>query len=254
VAELIGLGGAIDAATSAADRSRLPGLAAEVAGWWRDVDVVAVPTVGEAPTLEAVAADPLGINRRLGTFTAGANPLDLCVAAVPCGWRDDGVPFGVSFLGPAFADPVVAVAAARLAGEPDPAPPAWVGWTDVVVVGAHLTGQPLNWQLSDRGGHLVRAVPTAPEYRLVALPTDPPKPGLVRTGPGGAAIETEVWRLPTDGFGSFVAAIPSPLAIGTVVLADGTSAAGFLCESFAASDAPDITAFGGWLAYRHSQG
>jgi allophanate hydrolase len=249
VAEIIGWGAAMDAASAAAERSRLPGLAAEVAEWWRHVDVVAVPTVGEAPTLAAVAADPLEINRRLGTFTAGANPLDLCAAAVPCGWRDDGVPFGVTFLGPAFADPVVAVAAARLAGEPDPAPPAWVGWTDIVVVGAHLTGQPLNWQLTDRGGHLVRAAPTAPEYRLVALPTEPPKPGLVRTGPGGAAIETEVWRLPTDGFGSFVAAIPSPLGVGTVTLADGSSAAGFLCESHAADVAPDITAHGGWLAY-----
>jgi allophanate hydrolase len=97
-------------------------------------------------------------------------------------------------------------------------------------------------------------VRTAAEYRLYALPTEPPKPGLVRTGPGGAAIETEVWRLPTDGFGSFVAAIPSPLAIGTVVLEDGTSSAGFLCESFAvAADVADVTHFGGWLSYRRSQ-
>ncbi|MCU1375156.1 MAG: allophanate hydrolase, partial [Actinomycetia bacterium] len=254
VTEIIGWGAEVAATTSAAERFRLPGLAAQVARWWDDVDVVAVPTVGEAPTLAAVAEHPVAINRRLGTFTAGANPLDLCAAAVPCGWRDDGVPFGVTFLGPAFADPVVAVAAARLAGEPDPPPPSWAGWTDVVVVGAHLTDQPLNGQLTERGGHLVRAVRTAAEYRLYALPTEPPKPGLVRTGPGGAAIETEVWRLPTDGFGSFVAAIPSPLAIGTVVLEDGTSSAGFLCESFAvAADVSDVTHFGGWLSYRRSQ-
>ena len=249
VAAIIARGGTIDAASSAADRDRLAALRQAVATWWASVDVVVVPTVGEAPTIDAVAADPVGVNLRLGTFTAGANPLDLCGASVPCGWRDDGVPFGVTFLGPAFADPVVAVAGARLVGEPDPAPPSWVGWTDVVVVGAHLSGQPLNWQLTDRGGHLVGAVPTAPEYRLVALPTEPPKPGLVRVGPGGASIATEVWRLPTDAYGSFVAGIPAPLCIGTVSLANGTSAQGFLCESLAADTAPDITEHGGWLAY-----
>jgi allophanate hydrolase len=249
VAEIIAQGGRIDAASSSRDRARLLGLRDQVAGWWRSVDVVAVPTVGEAPTLEEVAADPIGVNLRLGTYTAGANPLDLCAAAVPCGWRDDGVPFGVTFLGPAFADPVVAVAGARLVGEADPPPPAWVGWTDVFVVGAHLSGQPLNHQLTDRGGHLLRADVTAPSYRLVALPTSPPKPGLVRVAAGGAQVSGEVWRLPTDGFGAFVAAIPKPLGIGTVALADDTEAPGFLCESYAAEGAPDITEYGGWLAY-----
>jgi allophanate hydrolase len=243
----------IDAATSSRERDRLVALARDVAAWWPLVDVVAVPTVGEAPTIAEIDADPVGVNLRLGTWTAGANPLDLCVAAVPCGWRDDGVPFGVSFLGPAFGDPVVAVAAARLLGEPDPPAPAWVGWTDIVVVGAHLAGQPLNWQLAQRGGHLVDAVRTTPEYRLAALPTEPPKPGLVRVASGGASIEAERWRLPTDGFGSFVAGIAAPLAIGTVLLDDGTRAPGFLCESVAAAEAPDITAFGGWRAYLDSR-
>jgi allophanate hydrolase len=249
VAEIVAGGGAIDAASSAADRDRVDGLRLAVAAWWQGCDVVCIPTVGEAPSIAEVVEDPRGVNLRMGTFTAGANPLDLCAAAVPCGWRDDGVPFGVTFLGPAFADPVVAVAGARLVGEPDPAPPAWVGWTDVVVVGAHLSGQPLNGQLTERGGHLVRAIDTAPVYRLVALPTEPPKPGLVRVASGGAAIATEVWRLPTDAFGSFVAGIPAPLGIGTIALADGSSAPGFLCESYAADAAPDITEHGGWLAY-----
>jgi allophanate hydrolase len=249
VAEIIAQGGRIDAASSSRDRARLLGLRDQVAGWWASVDVVAVPTVGEAPTFEEVAADPIGVNLRLGTYTAGANPLDLCAAAVPCGWRDDGVPFGVSFLGPAFADPVVAVAGARLVGEADPPPPAWVGWTDVFVVGAHLRGQPLDHQLTDRGGHLVRADVTAPAYRLVALPTTPPKPGLVRVAHGGGQVRGEVWRLPTDGFGAFVAAIPAPLGIGAVTLANGTEVSGFLCESYAAEGAPDITEYGGWLAY-----
>jgi allophanate hydrolase len=253
VAEIIAWGAEVDAAVSASERLRLPALAAAVATWWADVDVVAVPTVGEAPTIDAVAADPIGVNRRLGTFASGANPLDLCAAAVPCGFRDDGVPFGVTFLGPAFADPVVALAAARLAGEPDPAPPSWAGWTDIAVVGAHLAGQPLNWQLTDRGGHLVQAIATAPTYKLVALPTEPPKPGMVRVAEGGASIATEVWRLPTDGFGSFVAAIPQPLGIGTIDLEDGTQVHGFLCEDVATDGAPDITHHGGWLAYLASR-
>jgi allophanate hydrolase len=253
VAEIVGWGGEVDPSLSASERLRLPALGAAVRGWWAAVDVVAVPTVGEAPSLEAVAAEPIEVNRRLGTFTAGANPLDLCAAAVPCGWRDDGVPFGVTFLGPAFADPVVALAAARLAGEPDPPVPSWVGWTDVVVVGAHLAGQPLNWQLTDRGGHLVAEIETAPEYRLFALPTEPPKPGMIRVAEGGAAIATEVWRLPTDAYGSFVSAIPAPLGIGTIRLADGTQVQGFACEELATEGAPDITHHGGWLAYLSSR-
>lgn len=237
---------------AAAERLRLPAIAAEVEEWWRSVDVVCVPTVGEAPTLDEVAADPIGVNLRLGAYTAGANPLRLCAAAVPAGTRDDGVPFGVTFLGPAFADPVVAVAAARLADEADPLPPAWVGWTDIVVVGAHLTGQPLNHQLVGSGGHLARATTTAPAYRLVALPTEPPKPGLLRAD-AGAAIEVEVWRLPTDAFGRFVARIASPLGIGQVTLADGTLVHGFLCEGTAAAAAPDITAHGSWRNYLGSK-
>ncbi len=249
VAEILARGAAMSAAESAAERAGLDRLAAAVRAWWDDVDLVAVPTVGEAPTLAEVEADPIAVNLRLGTFTAGANPLDLCAAAVPCGWRDDGVPFGVTLLGPAFADPIVAAAAARLAGEPDPPAPAWVGWTDLIVVGAHLSGEPLNGQLTARGGRLVRTAATARDYRLYALPTEPPKPGLVRVGQGGAAVEAEVWRLPTDAFGSFVADVPAPLAIGTVRLADGSAAKGFLCEASALDGADDITAFGGWRAY-----
>jgi allophanate hydrolase len=107
----------------------------------------------------------------------------------------------------------------------------------------------LEHQLTERGGRFLTATRTAPCYRLFALPTDPPKPGLVRVEAGGAAIEAEVWSLPVAAFGSFVAAIPSPLAIGTVHLADGSSAPGFLCESVAVYAAPDITETGGWRAY-----
>lgn len=233
----------------AAAQLRLVSLREEVATWWHDIDVLVTPTVGEAPTIADVAADPLGVNARLGRFTLGCNPLDLCAISVPAGVRADGVPFGVTFLGPAFADPVVAAAGARFVGEPEPAPPAWAGWATVFVVGAHLTGQPLNHTLTSRGGHLVAEIDTAPSYRLFALDTSPPKPGLVRVNDGGAAIAGELWQLPLDQYGSFVAEIPSPLGIGTVTLADGSTHQGFACESAAVEDAADITSFGGWRNY-----
>lgn len=123
----------------------------------------------------------------------------------------------------------------------------------IAVVGAHLSGEPLNDQLTSRGGSLVTSTQTAPIYRLVALPTDPTKPGLTRVGPGAdgaGAIELEVWDLDAAGFASFVDAIPAPMCIGRVVLADGADVAGFLCEPIATAGAPDITSYGGWRAYR----
>jgi len=124
---------------------------------------------------------------------------------------------------------------------------------DIVVVGAHLTGQPLNGQLAERGGVLVGAVTTAPVYRLFALETEPPKPGLLRVRRGGVAIAGERWRLSLEGFGSFVAAVPPPLAIGTLQLEDGPCH-GFLCEPYAIDGAEDISDLGGWLAYVNRAG
>jgi allophanate hydrolase len=261
VASIVGRGRELPAHHLVSDLGRLRSLAAKFAEVWSDVDVVAVPTVGMAPTIAGVAADPIGINAALGRWTSGTNLLDLCAAAVPCGWRSDGVPFSVMFLGPAWADPVVAAAGARLLGEPDPAPPPWVGWSTIVVVGAHLSGQPLNRELTRRAARLVRRVATAPSYRLFALPTDPPKPGLVRVSPTaegsgaevsgpGVSVEGELWTMPLAGFGDFVRHVPPPLTIGTVALSDGSQHPGFLCEPIGLEGAPDISAYGGWLAYR----
>jgi allophanate hydrolase len=119
----------------------------------------------------------------------------------------------------------------------------------LAVVGAHLLGQPLNHQLTDRGGTLEAVTETAPTYRLHALATDPPKPGLVRVDRGGAAIEVEVWDLQPTSFADFVDAVPAPLCIGRVRLADGTDVAGFLCEPVALAGAAEITAYGGWRNY-----
>ena len=127
---------------------------------------------------------------------------------------------------------------------PAGAPP---GTIELVVVGAHLSGMALNRELTSRGGTFVRAVKTAPSYRFYALPGGPPfRPGLVRVAGGGHAIETEVWALPPESFAGFVAAIPPPLGIGTLDLADGTRVKGFLCEAVATEGARDISSFGGW--------
>ena|SRR5438445_13894683 len=126
------------------------------------------------------------------------------------------------------------------------------GRIHLAVAGAHLDGQPLNHQLTSRAATLVQRTTTAPVYRMYALATDPPKPGLVRvaaTDDGAGTVEVEVWSLDAAGFGTFVDGVPAPLTIGRVVLADGTNVAGFLCEPIAAIGAEDITAYGGWRRY-----
>ena len=179
----------------------------------------------------------------LGRLTAFVNPLGCAAVAVPAGVRSTGVPFGVSFVGPAGSDRAL-LALADPASSPRP--------LAIAVVGAHLTGQPLNHQLTDLGAVLTQSTTTAPSYRLYALATTPPKPGLVRDGEHGAAIELEVWSIDEAGLGAFVHAIPAPLGVGKVELADGTEVTGFLCEPHALADAPEITHLGGWRAHRES--
>ncbi len=119
----------------------------------------------------------------------------------------------------------------------------------LAVVGAHLEGQPLHYQLTDRDAVLVSRTTTAPTYRFYALDTVPPKPGLVRDASSATSIEVEVWSLGEAAFGSFVAEVPPPLAIGTVQLADGTDVSGFVCEPYALEGALEITPHGGWRRY-----
>jgi allophanate hydrolase len=196
------------------------------------------PTTTWHPTLDQVAAAPVEANSRMGRYTNFANLLDMASLAVPAGFVD-GLPFGVMLTGAAFTDRVLAQLAACLLAPK----------LDILVVGAHLSGQPLNSQLVAGGGTFVRTVSTAPTYRLYALTTTPPKPGLVRATDGGATIEGEVWRLPAAGFGAFVASLPPPMAIGTVELDDGSSVAGFLVEPYALVGAHEITHLGGWRSY-----
>ncbi|MFF5145757.1 allophanate hydrolase [Streptomyces sp. NPDC013157] len=219
------------------DQDRLADLRTRALAELADADALLLPTAPGHPTLAEVAADPLGANARLGRFTNSTNLFDLAALAVPAG-EVDGLPFGVMLIGPAFTDTRLATIARAL--EPR---------VSLAVVGAHLTGQPLNPQLLALGAVLDRTTTTAPAYRCHALRTSPPKPGLVHVGEGGAAIETEVWTLPPEGLGRLLATLPRPMTLGTVELADGTSVPGFLCEPSALVDAEDITHHGSWRAF-----
>jgi allophanate hydrolase len=214
---------------------------------WRAVDVVVVPTVVRHPTIAEVLADPVGPNAELSTYTNFVNLLDLSAVAVPAGRRANGLPFGVSLVGPALAEPAILVLAAAVVGE---AAPPLASRIRLAVVGAHLSGQALNHQLLELGARLVATTTTAPAYRLFDLGTTPARPGMVREITGGAAIAVEVWEFDPAGLGTFMARVPVPLVIGSVELADRSTVLGFLCEPHALSGARDITEFGGWRAYR----
>ncbi|MDP9440976.1 MAG: allophanate hydrolase [Actinomycetota bacterium] len=233
-----------------ADRYRLEDLQARCAPSLRNLDVLVTPTVPDVPTVEAVAADPISTNHALGRFTTFVNLLGMAAVAVPGVARTDTVPFGVSILAVAGEDHRALDVASLVQGERIPSPaPSGTGRARIAVVGAHLDGQPLSHQLIDRGGCLEQRTATASAYRLYALDTVPPKPGLARVVAGGRAVEVEVWLLPLQGFGSFVESVPVPLAIGKVELHDGSWIPGFVCEPFALRGAPDITGYGGWRAY-----
>ena len=233
---------------------------------FRSIDALVLPTAPTIYTIEQVLADPIGLNSRLGTYTNFVNLLDMCGLAVPASMRPDGAPFGVTLLASAGEDAMLAAigrefhAATGLPlGALDykqprlprlKAAPA-EGEIPIAVVGAHLSGMPLNCELHAAGARLLERVSTAPHYRLYALAgTRPPKPGLLRVKNGaGASIEIEVWALSEGAFGRFVAAVPPPLSIGTLEIDDGRLVKGFLVEAEAVAGARDISSFGGWRAF-----
>lgn len=250
---------------------RLAELARRTEATWAAVDILLLPTAPTIYRVDHMLADPVRLNGNLGRYTNFVNLLDLAAVAVPAGFRADGLPFGVTLVGPAMADGDLALLADRLhraggsgtgvdrtAPVPGGPPPSGPREGDIMVlaVGAHLAGLPLNWQLTNVGGRLLEVVRTAPDYRFYALAgTVPPKPGLVRD-PGfqGPGIEGELWSLPAAAFGRFVAAIPGPLGIGKVRLEDGREVSGFLCEAAALDGAKEITALGGWRRYLTEKG
>ncbi|MFP9228273.1 allophanate hydrolase [Pectobacterium cacticida] len=223
-------------------------------------DALVVPTTPTIHTLAAIKQEPVRYNSQLGTYTNFTNLADLSALALPAPFRADGLPAGITLLAPAWHDRALASFGQRwqaqlaltlgATGKPLPAEPAALPpsalHVRLAVVGAHLTGMPLNHQLTQRDAVFVEETYTASNYRLYALAnTQPAKPGLAKSG-DGAAIIVELWDIPLARFGEFVAEIPAPLGIGTVTLADGRQVKGFICEPAALSDAVDITEFGGW--------
>lgn len=250
----------------------LKALERQCAAVWKHLDFLLLPTAPTQYTIAQVQANPVELNMSLGYYTNFVNLLDLAAVAVPAGFKTNGLPFGVSLIGPAFSDEGLLLVAdqlhrklavklggslRKLAGTPRIAPPdVPPGCIPMAVVGAHLSGQPLNWQLTQRNARLMASTRTEGDYRLFALAnTSPPKPGLVYTpGLNGEGIEVEVWAMPEETVGGFLNAIPPPLALGTVRLADGSAVKGFLCEPAGIDGAREITHLGGWRKYVERKG
>ncbi len=254
VRKIIEDAGAIPAHQLTTDLERLDQLRLAATAALGDADALLLPTTTHHPLISEVLADPVAVNSRLGTYTNFCNLLDLGAIALPSGELVGGDSFGVSVIVRAFADRVAGDIAALLTGpaEADGARPPVTGERSgpagvrLVVVGAHLSGLPLNHQLVSRGARFVGPVTTSADYAMFLLDTVPPKPGLIRVDEGGAAFEAELWELPPVGMASFLAELPSPMALGQVRLADGSSSTGFLVEPLAVAGARDISAHGGW--------
>jgi len=267
VAEVIGVGRNYSAVDAFNALYRVRELEAQTRHVWDEFDVLMVPTAPNLPTFADVAAAPVARNSELGSYTNFVNLLGLSAVAVPFGFTPDGLPFGVTFIARGGCDWALAEFAAawqqslalplgaklrplqdadtRITATPPGAIP-------LAVVGAHLAGMPLHHQLTERGARLRACTTTAPNYRLYALKgTQPPKPGLARAAQG-AAIAVEVYDLPAETVGSFLAGIPAPLGLGEIELADGSRVNGFICEPCALADAEDITVWGGWRNYLES--
>jgi allophanate hydrolase len=251
---------------------KLKTLQRAAAAAWAQADFIVTPTAGTIYTIAAIAADPIRLNANLGHYTNFMNLFDLAGVAVPAGFRADGLPFGVTLVGPASSErallapadalhraSVSTLGATQLRLPPPSAatPPLAVGYVALAVCGAHMEDLPLNPQLRDRGAYLVRRTRTAADYRLLALPGGPPeRPGLIRVPAGGAPIEVEIWALPVEQLGSLMTGIPAPLGLGRVKLQDGAEVSGFICEGLAAAGAGAgaNTRVGGWRAYLASIG
>ncbi len=230
----------------------------DAASLFAHVDALLLPTVPFCPTLAELAADSIGPNARLGAFTNFVNLCDLAAIAVPGGFDANGRPVGVTLVGPAWsegrlaamADTLHRAATDRIGATAVKLPPAaaadpvMADETALFCIGAHMSGLPLNAQVTALGGRFIREVRTRAEYRLYDLGN---RPGLVRTA-AGAAIAGEVWALPRTAVGALLELVPPPLGFGTVALEDGPCL-GFLAETAGVAGAADITAHGGWRGW-----
>ena len=266
VRSIIAAGRNYSAADLYAVQTRVKQLGQQADAMWDSIDFLMVPTAPTHYTIAQMQNDPVVLNRKLGAYTNFVKLLVYAALSVPSAIRADGLPFGITLIGQAGSDWQLAELGQRYhhlsgmtqgaTGRPLPPAQAIAGIQPeacirLAVVGAHLSGMPLNGQLTERGATLVRSAKTAAHYRLYALPgTTPPKPGMLRVAPDqGAQIELEIWEMPLRHYGSFVALIPAPLGIGTLELDDTSTVQGFVCEAHALQGAQDISQFGGWRAY-----
>ena len=231
-------------------------------------DVMMTPTVPTIYRIDEVVSDPIRLNSNLGYYTNFMNLLDMAAVAVPAGFRNDGLPFGVTVFAERETDEGLLMLADRLhrvgAGAnrlgtqsrnlPESCFPSVLpGFKTIAVCGAHMQGLPLNHQLIDCGAYFIKKTNTTADYRLYALSGGPPyRPGLVHVEANGAKINVEVWAMPVSEWGDFIAGIPAPLCVGQVQLQDGETVSGFLCEAYVTATARDISCFGGWRAYLHA--
>ncbi|WP_066903068.1 allophanate hydrolase [Mycolicibacterium houstonense] len=251
VAAIITAAGKHSAADLLRDRRRVDELRRRALALLAGCHALMVPTAPEHPRIDEVAADPVGVNARMGRYTNFCNLFDMCAIAIPAGVVSDGARFGITLLAPGFHDGVVADLAARFLDAPSTA--TWpesggAPLTELAVFGAHLRGQPLEHQLTSRGARWAGPITTAPYYRLYALDTVPPKPGLTRVDEGGAPIVGERWLLSPAALGEFLAELPAPMLLGKVELDDGRWITGFGCDHVAPTHGRDITEYRGWLA------
>lgn len=265
VREIIAGAEKFDAAEAFADLYELQALRKIASLELAKCDALLLPTAPTNFTVAQMLEQPITHNSTLGLYTNFVNLLDMAAIAIPAGFGADGLPFGVTFIGPAFAEASLSAYASALhsalgagagRGRHQPhaiyATPAPEEFT-IAVAGAHLSGMVLNHELTALNARLVSTTHTSPAYKLYALATTPPKPGLARSpGFSGSGIAIEIWSLSPENFGRFIAALPEPMGIGKVTLADGSTHPGFLCEAHALNGATDITSYGGWRQYRAS--
>ncbi|MEV0670426.1 allophanate hydrolase [Mycobacterium sp. NPDC050441] len=250
VAAIITAAGAHSAADLLRDRRHVDELRHKALAQLAGCHALMVPTAPEHPRIDEVAADPVAVNSRMGRYTNFCNLFDMCAIAVPAGTVTDGAQFGITLLAPGFNDGVIADLASRFLDAPSAEtwPELAAPLTELAVFGAHLRGQPLEHQLTGRGARWAGPITTAPHYRLYALDTVPPKPGLTRVAEGGAPIVGERWLLSPAALGEFLAELPAPMLLGKVELDDGRWITGFGCDHIAPAQGRDITEYRGWLA------
>jgi len=225
------------------------------------IDLLCVPTIPTFYSVDDLARDPVQPNSNFGTYTNFVNLLDMCGIAVPTATRSDGRPGNVTLLAGAGKDGFIASIASHIHQKSNVnlgatscpltcLPAASVAPAEdemkVLVCGAHMSGLPLNYQLTDLGARFLKQAQTNDDYTMFSLAGDlPARPGLVRAN-RGRKIEVEIWAIPKTSFGAFISQIPAPLGIGTVTLDDGEQVKGFICENMGLKNATDITHFGGW--------